>query len=68
MVVSEGYSIMQEVLKNRIIIVLPQTSASITGTSVPMSGRRITITADEEAVLLHIVKAMYEGKIVKEIK
>ena len=66
MVISEGYSIMQEVKKNRIVINLPQTVISLTSTSVPMSGRRTCITGDEEAVLLHIVKAMYEGKIVRE--
>ena len=66
MVISEGYSIMQEVKKNRIVINLPQTWQSVTGTTVSMSGRRKTLTEEEEAALLHIVKAMYEGITVKE--
>lgn len=65
MIVSGGYSIMQEVTKNRIVIMLPQTIASITSTGIPMSGRRKCITADEEATLLHIVMAMFEGKIIQ---
>lgn len=67
MVVSNGYSIMQEVTKNRIVISLPQTLNSLTGTTDPLKGRRQTITAEEEAVLLNIVMAMYERRTDGEI-
>ena len=62
MIVSNGYSIMQDVNNNRIVINLPQTINSITSTVIPFSGRRRTITAEEESCLLHIIIAMYEGK------
>lgn len=61
MIISEGYSIMQEPKKNRIIINLPQTVATMNTTVEPLSQRYLTITAEQEAVILGIVKAMYEG-------
>lgn len=66
MIISEGYSICQEVKKNRIIITLPQTMNSITSTAVPFSGRRERLTESEEAVILNIVKAMYKNEEVSE--
>ena len=62
MIISEGYSIMQEPKKNRIIINLPQTIATMNTTVEPLSQRYLTITAEQEAVILGIVKAMYEGR------
>lgn len=64
MIISEGYTIMQEPNKNRIIIGLPQTVSSQTTTTIPMSGRRKVLTTEEETVLLSIVKALFKGQLV----
>ena len=61
MVTCNGYSIQQDIKHNRLVVNLPQTSSSITTTTIPMSGRRVSLTSEEEAALLDIVIAMYEG-------
>lgn len=61
MIISEGYSIRQEPKKNRIIITLPQTVATINTTAEPIAQRYLTITEEQEMIILGMVKAMYTG-------
>lgn len=63
MIISEGYSIWQEPKKNRIVITLPQTIVTMNTTVEPIAQRYLTITEEQEMIILGIVKAMYtEGR------
>lgn len=55
-----GYSIWQEIKKNRIVIALPPTEQTLATTVQPISYRRTALSAEEEAIILGIVKRMYE--------
>ena len=60
MIVDSCYSIRQEIQQNRIIITLPQTGQTLVTTAQPISYRRIELSTEEEAIILGIVKRMYE--------
>lgn len=61
MTVIDGYSIMQYVTRNQIVITLPQTWDTLTNTVAPIADRRKVLTDLEEAALLTAVKAMFEN-------
>ena len=61
MTVIDGYSIMQYVTRNQIVITLPQTVDTLANTVAPIVDRRKVLTDLEEAVLLTAVKAMFEN-------
>lgn len=60
MTVIDGYSIMQYVTRNQIVITLPQTLDTLTNTVAPIADRRKVLTDVEEAAILTAVKAMFE--------
>lgn len=60
MIVDGWYSIRQEIQQNRIVITLPQTGKTLVTTAQPISYRRTALSEEEEAVILGIVKRMYE--------
>ena len=60
MIVDGGYLIRQEVLKNRIIITLPQTWSMLSVTTTSVSDRKPCLTVEEEAIILALVKEMFE--------
>ena len=60
MVTSDGYTITQDPKKNRIIINLPQTWSTINTTVSAVSDRKQYLTTAEEAVVLNLVKALFE--------
>lgn len=62
MIVTDGYNIVQYPKENRIVISLPQTLDTMNNTVTPFSERRQRITAEEEAILLTIVKDMFERR------
>ena len=62
MTVIDGYSIMQYVTRNQIVITLPQTLDTLTNTVAPIADRRKVLTDLEEVALLTAVKAMYENE------
>ena len=62
MITSDGYSIEQYVTANRIVITLPQTADSMTNTMEPMSDRRQSLTDEEMATMLCMVKAWMRGE------
>ena len=62
MIVMDGYNIVQYPKENRIVITLPQTLNTMNNTVTPVSERRQRITAEEETILLTIVKDMYERR------
>ena len=61
MTVIDGYSIMQYVTCNQIVITLPQTVDTLANTVAPIVDRRKVLTDLEEAVLLTAVEAMFEN-------
>lgn len=60
MIIDGWYSIRQEIQKNRIVITLPQTEQTLATTAQPVSYRRTALSEEEEAIILGIVKRMYE--------
>lgn len=58
-----GYFCFQEVNANRIIIGLPQTWTTLSDTVTAITTRRPMLTDGEEAVLLAVVRAMFERSI-----
>ena len=58
----DNYTIIQHSAENKIVIILPQTVETITNTVTPIVSRRHSLTQNEEAVLLAIVKSLFEGK------
>lgn len=62
MITSDGYLIYQEINKNRLVICLPQTLATLTSTVGQLSDRRKSLSVEEEAAILAIVKEFYKDK------
>lgn len=62
MIVSNGYSIVENINKNQIVITLPQTRSTLMNTVTPTVERRIQLTDAELTAILVAVKAMYEAK------
>ena len=62
MIVSDGYSIIEHINKNQIVITLPQTLKTLTNTVTPIVERRTQLTDAELTAILMAIKAMYEAK------
>jgi len=62
MIVSDGYSLIYDKGKNRIVIRLPQTMETLTNTMDAITDRKTDITADEQSCILNVVKAVMERK------
>ncbi len=62
MIVSDGYTAEYYRKRNEIVITLPQTLDTLTSTSAPIASRKTTVTSDELAVILEVVKKMMEVK------
>ncbi len=62
MTARDGYFIAQHTRSNSISIMLPQRWDTVTNTAAPVVNRRLRLTDDEEAVLLGVIKAMFEGQ------
>ena len=60
MIISDGYTIRQERTKNRIVITLPQTWQTLQNTVKPISYRKTELTESEEALLLNVVRQMFD--------
>ena len=61
MIVSNGYTLVQDTKHNRIIIILPQTMDTLTNTVEPISYRKIQLSQTEETVVLELVKRLFES-------
>lgn len=61
MTIIDGYAIIQEPQKNRIVISLPQTWQTIQGTVGDVADRRVSLRREEEAALLVAIKGMFEN-------
>lgn len=62
MIVGDGYSLIYDKYKNRIVILLPQTMETLTNTKDSVTDRKIDITADEQSLILNVVKAVFERR------
>lgn len=60
MIIIDGYSIEHYASENRIVIMLPQTTQTLTNTVSMVSNRRTDITSDELGAILVVVKALLE--------
>lgn len=58
---SDGYFIEQFVDQNKIVILLPQTSETLTSTLGPVSNRKKELSKDELMYILMMVKNCAEG-------
>ena len=63
MIVDGWYSIHQDIQHNRIVISLPQTERTLATTTEPISYRRTELSEEEEAIILGIVKRLYEPEV-----
>lgn len=61
MTIIDGYMIVQEPQKNRIVISLPQTWQTVQGTTGGVAERRLEISGKEEAIILCLVKGLFEN-------
>lgn len=62
MIVSEGYVLVYERAKNRIVIILPQTFETPTNTVSMVADRKTHLTSSEESIILQTVKAIMERR------
>ena len=60
MITTDGYDLIQYPKENRIVIVLPQTASTMTNTVAPVSERKYKLTAQEEVIILTMVKHLFE--------
>ena len=60
MIVCDGYSLIYDKDKNRIVIQLPQTMRTLTNTMDAVTDRKIYINASEQAFILNAVKVVFE--------
>ena len=60
---NKGYYVMQVIKQNQIIISLPQTISTLTNTIGEVSDRRVSLTENEEATLLLLVKSWLEKEV-----
>lgn len=58
---NDGYTLHYERKKNQITITLPQTQKTLTCTTLPLSNRKIDISLADEAVILSVVKTVFEN-------
>lgn len=61
MIKSDGYSLTYYVDLNKIVIILPQTMQTLTNTVAMVSNRKTELTAEEEAAILAVVRAIMDG-------
>ena len=59
MVMVDGYYLNYYPERNQIVITMPQTMQTLTNT-VSITNRRVSITREEEAVIVNVVKAIME--------
>ena len=62
MIESEGYFLNYERQNNRIVIMLPQTLATLTNTVSMATNRRTHLSQSEEMIILQTIKAIMERK------
>lgn len=60
-----NYSISYNKGRNQIVIGLPQTAQTATNTIEPVTNRRTEMTFEEQALLLSIVRYIFEGDVHK---
>lgn len=59
MIVSDGYTLVYEKAKNKIVVVLPRTEATIT-TPAPIKKRKVDVPDWALALILQTVKQVFE--------
>lgn len=62
MVISDGYSIRQEIVNNRIVITLPQTWSTMSNTVNPICNRKLELSESDEVMLLSLIRYIYENQ------
>ena len=62
MIVGDGYSLIYDMDKNRIVIRLPQTMRTLTNTLDAVTDRKIDINESEQSLILNVVKAVFERR------
>lgn len=60
MVMVDGYYLNYYPERNQIVITMPQTMQTLTNTVSMVTNRRVSITREEEAVIVNVVKAIME--------
>ena len=61
MITSDGYSLIYYANNNKIVIILPQTLKSLTNTVQMVTNRKTELTAEEQATILGVVRAIMDG-------
>ena len=62
MIMVDGYYLNYYPNCNQIVITMPQTMRTLTNTVSMVTNRRVSITREEEAIILNVVKAIIERK------
>lgn len=63
MIVIDGYTLVYDKGRNKIVIGLPQTEQTATNTITPCKKRRIQISDEEEFAVLTLVKYFFEKEV-----
>lgn len=64
MIVSDGYYLIYDKNKNRIVIQLPQTMETATNTLDAVTDRKTDINVFEQSLILNVAKAVFERRSV----
>jgi len=62
MISIDGYTIIQHINENAIMIQLPQTIETIKTSASPISNRKLKLTDEEEQAILTVVGQLYESR------
>lgn len=62
MIVNDGYMLTYYPKRNAIEIIMPQTQKTLTNTVSMVSSRKIDLTAEEQMMILSVVKAIMENE------
>ena len=62
MISGDGYFLVYDKDKNRIVILLPQTMETSTNTKDSVTDRKIDINGSEQSLILNVVKAVFERR------
>lgn len=62
MIEGDGYFLVYDKEKNRIVILLPQTMKTTTNTLDAVTDRKIDINGSEQSLILNVVKAVFERR------
>lgn len=62
MISCDGYYLIYDKNKNRIVIQLPQTMETATNTLDAVTDRKIDINGSEQSLILNVVKAVFERR------